>query len=171
MKHVMLGAIVALQFLVASAAQGLPAAGAQAAAHAGGLRQVSYDKLEDFVNDTDENKTGLRYVITSVPADKINKITPGVGASQRGLFYLAAGEDDTGAATGFVTSAALVKGLRANARPGAAGLRVTATLVEFAGEFDVYRMSFVTKIEGLSEDGSVMWSAAGAEPTRVKLRQ
>src|SRR5438270_5394060 len=60
MKHVMLGVIVALQFLVASAAQGLPAAGARAAAHAGGLRQVSYDKLEDFVNDTDEHKTGLR---------------------------------------------------------------------------------------------------------------
>jgi hypothetical protein len=32
-------------------------------------------------------------------------------------------------------------------------------------------MSFVTKVESPSEDGSVMWSAAGAEPARVKMRR
>lgn len=151
-------------------APGRPAAGNDANANAAGLRQVSYDRLEDFVNDIDKNKTGLRYVITSVPAEKISKITAAEGTSQRGLFYLASGEDDTGAAMGFITSGALVKSLRAQ-RAGAARLRVTATLVEFAGEFDVYRMSFVTKVEGLSEDGSVVWSAAGVEPARVKMRQ
>lgn len=152
-------------------AAGRPAAVNDANVNAGGLRQVSYDRLEDFVNDTDRNKTGLRYVITSVPAEKISKITAAEGASQRGLFYLASGEDDTGAATGFVTSGVLVKGLRAQPRAGAARLRVTATLVEFAGEFDVYRISFVTKVEGLSEDGWVVWSVAGVEPARVKMRQ
>jgi hypothetical protein len=46
-----------------------------------------------------------------------------------------------------------------------------ATLVEFAGESDIYRSSFVTKIEALGEDGSVVWTAAGAEPFKARMRQ
>lgn len=139
-----------------------------AAADAAGPRQVRYDRLEEFVNDFNKNRTGLRYVITSVPAEKINKITR---ANQRGLFYLATDENDTGASSGFVTTAALVKSLRANGEYEPASLRVTATLVEFRGEFDVYRMSFVTKVEGLGDGGSVLWSAAGTEPVSVRIRQ
>lgn len=135
-----------------------------------GTPSVRYDRLEEFVNDSDRHRTGMRYVVTSVPAEKINKVTR-AGAARAGLFYLAAGEDDSNVASGFVTSAALVRSLRAAAEHEPVSLRVTATLVEFAGEFDVYRMSFVTKVEGLGEDGSVIWSAAGTEPARVRLRQ
>jgi hypothetical protein len=48
---------------------------------------------------------------------------------------------------------------------------VSCTLVEFAGEFDVYRTSFATKIEGLDEQGEVSWTANGPEPARLKYKQ
>ena len=142
------------------------------AVDAAGLRQIRYDQLADFVNESQANKTGMRYVITSVPAEKIKHVTPyEKGANRKGLFYLSMGEDDSDAATSFVASAALVKNLRANAGYEAATLRVTATLVEFAGSFDVYRSSFVTRVEGLGEDGSLVWVATGAEPVKVRMRQ
>ena len=104
---------------------------------AAGLRQVRYDRLSGFVNDHQANRTGLRFVVTSVPAEKIK----------------------------------LVKNLRASASAEVATLRVTAVLVEFLGEFDVYRSSFVTRVEGFGEDGALLWIATGAEPVKVKMRQ
>lgn len=139
---------------------------------AAGLRQVRFDRLSEFVNNHQSNKTGTRYVITSVPAEKVKLVKPaGEGASRRGLFYLSMDENDGDAATSIVTTARLVKNLRAHAGREAATLRVTAVLVEFAGSFDVYRSSFVTKVEGLGEDGSLVWVAAGAEPVKVRMRQ
>jgi len=122
------------------------------------------------VNDNRANRTGARFVVTSVPAEKVKLVKP-VGPRHRGMFYLMLDEDDGDASTSFVTTAALVKNLRASAGAEAATLRVTATLVEFLGEFDVYRSSFVTKVEGFGEDGSLLWVATGAEPVKVKMRQ
>lgn len=136
----------------------------------GGTRQIRFDKLADFVNDIDKNKTGLRFVINSVPVEKVKLVRP-VGAGHKGMFYLSFDESDGEAATTFVASAELVKNLRNSPVKEAATLRVTAALVEFAGEFDVYRSSFVTKIEGYGEDGSLQWVATGAEPVKVKMRQ
>jgi len=141
-----------------------------AALDAAGLRQVRYDRLSEFVNDTRGNRTGTRYVVTSVPAEKVKLVRP-AGAGHRGMFYLMLDEDDGDVSTSFFTTAGLVKNLRASAGGGAATLRVTAVLVEFLGEFDVYRSSFVTKVEGFGEDGSLLWIATGAEPAKVKLRQ
>ncbi|MFL6337490.1 MAG: hypothetical protein ACJ754_29670 [Pyrinomonadaceae bacterium] len=137
---------------------------------AAGLRQVRFDRLADFVNDHEANKTGMRYVITSVPAEKV-KLSKPVGAGHRGMFYLSMDENDGDAATSFVTTAELVKNLRASAAAGAATLRVTAVLVEFVGSFDAYRSSFVTKIEGYGEDGSLLWVATGAGPVKASMRQ
>lgn len=144
----------------------LPAAPLAAA----GLRQVRYDKLSDFVNDNQKNKTGTRFVITSVPAEKVKLIKP-AGAGHRGMFYLMLDENDGDTSTSFYTTAGLVKNLRASAGAAASTLRVTAVLVEFLGEFDVYRSSFVTKVEAFGEDGALLWVATGPEPVKVKLRQ
>lgn len=139
---------------------------------AAGLRQVRYDKLTEFVNESQLNKTGMHYVITSVPAEKIKSITPhDEGANRGGMFTLSFDENDGDASTSFVTTTALVKSLRANAVKDAATLRVTATLVEFVGACDVYRSSFVTKIEGYGEDGSLLWVANGIEPVKVRIKQ
>jgi hypothetical protein len=154
--------------------RGGKAGAARGAAAAGGVRLVRYDRLADFVNELRLNKTGVRFVITSVPAEKIKRITPyGEGANRRGLFYLSMDENDGDAAMSFVTSAEMVKNLRASAKagPDAATLRVTATLVEFVGDCEVYRSSFVTQVEGLAEDGSLVWVATGAEPAKVRIRQ
>lgn len=137
---------------------------------AAGLRQIRYDRLSEFVNDHQKNKTGLRYVVTSVPAEKVKLVKP-VGPGHKGMFYLMLDANDGDTSTSFVTTAGLVKNLRASAGAGAATLRVNAVLVEFAGEFDVYRSSFVTRVEGFGEDGSLLWVATGAEPVKVKLRQ
>jgi len=139
---------------------------------AAGLRQVRFDKLDDFVNDHQANKTGMHYLITSVPVEKVKLVKPaGEGVSRKGMFYLSMDENDGEAAMSFVTTAGLVKNLRASPVKDAATLRVTAVLVEFVGEFDVYRSSFVTKIEGYGEDGSLVWIATGGEPVKVKMRQ
>jgi hypothetical protein len=50
-------------------------AGSNVAANADGLRQVRDDKPEEFVNEMGKNTIGLRYFITSVPVEKINKIS------------------------------------------------------------------------------------------------
>jgi hypothetical protein len=147
------------------------AAAARRAA-ASGPRLVRYDRLADFVNEHQLNRTGVRYVITSVPVEKIRRITPyDEGANRRGLFSLSIDENDGDAAMSFVTSGEMVKHLRASAGLDAATLRVTATLVEFVGDCEVYRSSFVTQVEALAEDGSLVWVATGAEPVKVKMRQ
>jgi hypothetical protein len=137
----------------------------------GGPRQIRFDKLADFVNDHQSNKTGMRYVITSVPAEKV-KLSKPLGAGHRGMFYLSFDENDGDASTSFVTTAELVKNLRASSPgAGAATLRVTAVLVEFVGSFDVYRSSFVTRIEGYGDDGSLLWVVTGAAPAKASMRQ
>jgi hypothetical protein len=154
--------------------RGGKAGASRAGAGAAGPRQVRFDKLSAFVGEYQSNKTGTHYVITSVPAEKVGRVTPyDEGANRRGLFALSMDDADGDASTSFVTSGALVKNLRATvkAAPGAATLRVTATLVEFVGDCDIYRSSFVTKIEGYGEDGSLLWAATGAEPSKVKFRQ
>ncbi|HJQ32484.1 MAG TPA: hypothetical protein VJ866_09900 [Pyrinomonadaceae bacterium] len=146
----------------------------RANANAAGPRQVRFDKLSAFVGEYQSNRTGTHYVITSVPAEKVSRVTPyDEGTNRRGLFALSLDESDGDASMSFVTSAALAKNLRATvkAAPGAATLRVTATLVEFVGECDIYRSSFVTKVEGYGEDGSLLWAATGAEPVKVKFKQ
>jgi hypothetical protein len=143
-----------------------------ASVDAAGLRLVRFDTLAEFVNDHQANKTGTHFRITSVPAEKVTRITPADGgANRRGLFYLSFDESDGDASMSLVASAALVKNLRANPLKDAATLRVTATLVEFVGSCDVYRSSFVTKVEGYGEDGSLLWIASGPEPVKVRMRQ
>ncbi|HWS90288.1 MAG TPA: hypothetical protein VN282_25180 [Pyrinomonadaceae bacterium] len=136
----------------------------------GGPRQIRFDVLSDFVNNHESNKTGAHFVITSVPAEKVKLVKP-AGAGHRGMFYLSFDETDGDASTSFITSAELVKNLRASPVKETAALRVTAVLVEFLGEFDVYRSSFVTKVEGYGDDGSLLWVATGPEPARVRMRQ
>jgi hypothetical protein len=137
------------------------------------LKEIDFDQLSDVVNDFDAHKTGERYVVVDVPATKIGKNSRADGfgnTSYKNLFYLQSTDDDGDVANGFLTSAALVKSLDANMEYEPASLRVTAVLVESVGKFDVYRLSFVTKIEALSDDGSIMWTATGTEPAKVKFQ-
>jgi hypothetical protein len=143
-----------------------------AAFAAAGMAQVRYDKLANFVNEHQTNRTGVRFVVTSVPAEKISRVTPAGKSANRGrLFYLMTDENDDNTSTSFVTSAELASRLRAVSGGEAATLRVTATLVEFVGAFDVYRSSFVTRIEAFDDGGAPAWVVTGDAPIRTRMRQ
>src|ERR1043166_9654081 len=97
----------------------LPAAAPPRVSAVPAPRQVRYDKLSDFVNDNQKNKTGTRFVITSVPAEKVKLIKP-AGAGHGGLFYLMLDENDSDTSTSLYPTAGLVKNLRASAGAAAA---------------------------------------------------
>ena len=157
-------------FVIFSLLSGAAFASAQSAAQ---TREISFDELNDFVNDFGAHKAGGRFVVAGIPDFMIRKSEPADkfgNASYKNLFYLYPSDDHEQVANGFLTSAALVKNWNAKRKNDADGfLRVTAVLVESKGKFDVYRVSFVTKIEGLNADGSVAWTAAGAEPLKTKF--
>ena len=135
-------------------------------------REISFDALYDFVNDFDNYKPGERFVITNVPANQIGKNSRADefgNQSYKNLFYLQPTGDEETVANGFLTSKEMVKSLETNAEIEPSTLRITAVLVESTGKFDVYRTSFVTKVEGLDEDGKAIWTAIGTEPAKVKF--
>jgi len=68
-------------------------------------------------------------------------------------------------------SAALAISLRPHLNSDAASMWVTCTLIEFVGEFDVYRSLFATKIEGLDESGETIWTVTGKAPLKLRIRQ
>ncbi len=144
----------------------------KAAVETSDLREVAYDKLDDFTNDIKNHRPGERYLIVNIPAYKIDKTSRADefgNSSYKGLYYLQLNDEDTAVGSAFLTSAAMVKSLNANVDEyEPASLRATAVLVESDGEFDFYRLSFITKIEGLNDDGSFKWTATGAEPARIK---
>lgn len=135
------------------------------------LREIKFEQLRDFVNDFEKNKTGERFVMTGVPAETIADIEradAGGNQNYKGFYYLVAPED--GESAGFLTAPPLLRSLQANNDRQPQSLRVTAVLVQSDGKFDVYRLSFVTKIEGLDAAGEVIWTATGDEPSKIKFR-
>lgn len=137
------------------------------------IREISFGELYDFVNDFDKHKAGERFVITDVPASKIATVSRADrfgNTSYKNLFYLEADDEEGNVANGFAASKLLVQNLEHNADRKPAAVRVTAVLIQSTGKFDVYRMSFVTKIEGLSDGDKVIWTANGEEPVKVKFK-
>jgi hypothetical protein len=139
------------------------------------LAKISYGQLKDFVEDHNKNKTGLQFVITDVPAEKVSKTAPADKITNnrnlKGLYFFQIDDDDTDVSTTFIGSTALYKDYLAKVEHEPAKLRVTGVLVEFLGEFDFYRSVFVTKIEGLGDDGKSFWILNGTAPTKVKFQQ
>jgi hypothetical protein len=133
---------------------------------------ISFAELQDVVNNIAHNKAGERLVVTNVPASAIATVERGYpfgDTSYKNLFVFKA-SDEEGNAARFITSKTLAQNLEHNADREPATLRVTAVIIEAVGNFDVDRMSFVTKIEGLSDNGTVIWTAIGEEPIKVKFK-
>jgi hypothetical protein len=137
------------------------------------LQKVSYAQLSDFVNDLENNKPGKHFLITEVPAEKISKVLPYETSdkSAKGFYYFQTDDSDSDVSTMFVGSVALYKDYLAKVEYEPAQLRVTAVLIEFQAGFDFYRSPFVTKIEGLGDDGKAIWTLNGIKPVKVKFRQ
>jgi hypothetical protein len=159
MKECLVATVMLLQLFNVSLYAQRRAVGSQAAP-----RQMQYEKLTEYVDDYNARRNGERLIVNHVPLVK------DISRSSAGLYDLKVNEEG-GVGANFVTSAMLVKSLRPHLKSGTTTLRVSCTLVEFAGEFDVYRTSFATKIEGLDEHGEVSWTAAGPAPARLKYKQ
>ena len=123
--------------------------------------QIRFDELHDYLTN-DKRRPGDRIVVTDVP------LNAGSKKHQQGLVIVEAGSDDDN--TQFFTSSSLAKRLGARVRSGNARVRLTCTVIELRGEFDVSLSAFVTKIEALRDDGSIAWVENGTPPSRTKYR-
>jgi hypothetical protein len=128
-------------------------------------RIIAFDKLADFVNDFDHRKPGDRFIVTGVPMPR------SITFDRPYNMYRFEPDPEGGVATAFYTSLAVKKVFAPSLDSATPSLRVSCTLLEFAGEFDVYRTAFATKVEGIDEKGNVMWTADGTAPLKVKFRQ
>ena len=134
------------------------------------LSEISYDKMMDFINDFDAHKVGEEFVITSAPTELLDKKNPADqfgNQSYKGLFVLEGVTEDDAPSYSVLTSKAMLESLDKEAEYEPVILRMTATIIESKGEFDVYRMPFVTKIEGFNSEGDVIWTAVCANPSKL----
>ena len=127
-------------------------------------RKVTFEQLSDFVNG-DNRRLGDKAVVSDVP------VPPKITFEKPYGMYLFDPNGEGGVSTSFYTSLAVKKVLQPNLGSGTSSLRIGCSLIEFVGEFDVYRMCFATKIEGIDENGAVKWTAVGAPPAKLKWRQ
>jgi hypothetical protein len=131
---------------------------------------LKYAQLEDYVSG-EKARAGQTIIVREVPLlKKIFRADAMGNKNLKGLIYLQTGEDNHAGNT-FVSSQVLIKALRPNLKSGTSTLRVTCTLVEFAGDSDVYSSLFATKVEGLNELGKVVWTASGTPPSRLEFHQ
>lgn len=134
--------------------------------------EISYDKMMDFINDFDARKVGDEFVITDVPTeilDKKNRADQFGNQSYKGLFYLEGVTGDDAPSYSVLTSKAMIESIAREAEYEPVILRMTATVVESKGKFDVYRTPFVTKIEGFNSEGDVIWTAIGGKPAKLNF--
>ena len=134
------------------------------------LREVGYEKVMDFINDFAAHNVGEEYVIKNVPSeilDKKTRMDQFGNASYKGLFSLEGVTDDDSVSYSVTTSRKMLESLAKNAEYEPVILRMTALTIESKGKFDVYRMPFVTKIEGLDSEGETIWKAEAGKPAKL----
>lgn len=128
-------------------------------------RKIEFAKLSDYVNDWDKRRDGERFVVTDVPSFSSMKF------ERRYNMYSLVGDENGDVSNTFYTSPTLAKSLRQYLKNGAASERIYCTLIQFAGDSDVYRSPFATKVEGLDENGKLSWTAIGPPPAKLRMRQ
>jgi hypothetical protein len=130
--------------------------------------KVAYEKLSGFVNDYDKRRIGECLLVRNVPLFSEIENAEDEYGNRKGLYRLI-NDAQTDVGDSFITSPSLAKELRIASKTGAASLRVTCVLVEFIGSSDIYRTPYATKIEGLDENGLVLWTVNGKPPAKLKF--
>jgi hypothetical protein len=126
-------------------------------------RKIEFAKLSDYVDDFSSRRDGERLVVTGVPSFDNMKFR------KRYNMYLLEGElAATGVGDTFYTSPALAKLLLTHLGTLTESFRITCTLIQFVSSQDVYRSPFATKIEGIDDNGKVVWAISGPPPTRLR---
>lgn len=137
-----------------------------------GLSETRYDKMMDFINDFDAHKVGEEFIITSAPTELLYVKNPADkfgNQSYKGLFYLEGVTEDDAPSYSVLTSKAMLESIEREMEYEPVILRLTATIVESKGKFDVYRTPFVTKIEGFNSEGDVIWTAVGDKAAKLNF--
>lgn len=129
---------------------------------------VAYGKLSDYVNDFNRRRDGECVVVRDVPLFSGIRNAEDEYGNHRGLYYLE-NEGETDVGSSFATSPTLARDLRPFLKKEAASLRVTTVLIRFSDEFEVFRSPYATKVEGLDENGQVLWTVTGKLPTKLKF--
>ena len=127
-------------------------------------QKVQFAKLTDYV-DSSKRRRGDRLIIDDVPP--VEKIS----YEKVEKMYFFQPVENGGNANDFYTSAALAKGMRPHLQSNTTSMRVTCMLIDFGEGIDVLRSPFATKIEGLDENGIVIWTATGPPPSKLKFSQ
>lgn len=126
--------------------------------------RLQFDKLDDFVSDWDKRRDGERLTVSGVPMP--TKIV----FKKSYKMYFFEPDDNTHLGNQFYTSSSLTRVFRPYLDSATASLRVTCTLIQWNDDFEVYRTPFATKVEGLDENGALMWTANGTPPVKLKFR-
>lgn len=126
---------------------------------------IEFSKLSAYINDWDKRRNGERLIVTNVPLtgdvkyDKVNKM------------YFFTAENSNGVQQTFYTSPALAKTLRQRLKSGYEwSERIYCTLVQFVSSHDVYRLPFMTKVEGFDGRETHVWTVVGPQPVKLKLQ-
>jgi hypothetical protein len=129
---------------------------------------VVYEKLSGYVNDFNKRRNGECLVVNGVPLfSKIRNAEDEYG-NHKGLYYLE-NDKQTDVGDSFASSPSLAKDLLPFLKKDAKSLRVTAVLIQFSDEIETFRSPYATKVEGLDENGQVLWTVTGKPPAKLKF--
>jgi len=125
-----------------------------------------------FINAFDAHEVGEEFVIKSVPTEILDikdRADEFGNKSYKGLYYLQGVTGDGAPSYSVLTSKTMLDSIEREAEYEPVILRMTATIVESKGKFDIYRIPFVTKIEGFNSEGDVIWTAEGEKPSKLNF--
>jgi hypothetical protein len=131
-------------------------------------KTLAYEKFSAYVNDYWKRRNGECVVVSDVPLFSGIKNAEDEYGNHKGLYYLE-NEKQTDVGDTFPTSAALAKDLLPVLKKEARSLRVTAVLIQFSNEFEVFRSPYAIKVEGLDENGQALWTVTGKPPAKLKF--
>jgi hypothetical protein len=128
---------------------------------------VCFEGLSGYFGDFSARRTGECVIVKNVPVFSAIRDAEGEFGNRNGFFYLETGSvTDVGAT--FITSYSMSHQLNSFLpRPATKSLRLTAMLVDFRREFEVFRAPFAVQVEGLDENGQIDWTAIGTEPPQL----
>jgi len=127
------------------------------------VRKIEFAKLSEYVNDFGDRRDGERLVVAGVPSFDNMEFQ-----KRYNMYTLKGEQSSTDVGETFYTSPAMAKLLLIHLGTLTESFRITCTLIQFVSSQDVYRSPFATKIEGINDNGKVVWTISGPPPTRLK---
>jgi hypothetical protein len=121
-----------------------------------------YEDLSFYVGDSQNRKTGSCLVVENVPLFTGIQSSGDKFGNAEGLFFLET-QTQTNAGGTFLASPVLAERLAHRLKNSEAKvLRVKAIIAEFNSDFEVFRAPVALQVEGIGENGRLVWTVSGA---------